>query len=111
MRNQVGFSGSCLHFHGEVARVQLIRGGQTVSELDCVQVLQDFFIEKGEPIPSAEVPFSEGEASLVPCRVARDGELGPTDFLAVKKVAHGFNRLKLEIEVRFEVEFHVIRSP
>ena len=27
-------------------------------------------------------------------RVPRDGELGPTDILAAKKVAHGFNRLK-----------------
>ena len=38
----------------------------------------------------------------------RDGELGPTDFLAAKKVANGLNRLKLEIEVRFKLDFHAI---
>ena len=103
----IRLSGSRLHFHGEVARGQVIRGRHTVSELDCVQVLKDFFIEKGEPISDSEITLGERKPRLRRLLVPRDSELGPTDFLAAKKVAHGFNRLKLEIEVRFEVKLHV----
>ena len=39
-------------------------------------------------------------------RISRNGELGSTDCLAEKKVAHGFHRLELGIEVRLEVELH-----
>ena len=106
----ISFSGPRLHFHREVARGQVIGGPHAVSELDRVQVFEDFFIEKGQPIPDAEIILGEGKLLLRPLRVARDSELGPTDFLATKKVAHGFDRLKLEIEIRFEVEFHVTRS-
>ena len=67
-----------------------------------MQVFEDFFIEKGESIADAKIILGERKPFL-PLRVPRYCELGPTDFLAAKKVAYGFNRLKLEIEVRFEV--------
>ena len=39
-------------------------------------------------------------------RVPRDGELGPTDLLAAEQIAHRLNRLELEVEIGFKVEFH-----
>lgn len=79
------------------------RGRHTVSELDCVQVLQDFLIEKCEPISDTEITLGKRKPPLQPLRSPRDGELCPTDFLAAKKVADGFNRLTLEIEVWLEM--------
>ncbi|MCY3767563.1 MAG: hypothetical protein OXH06_19265 [Gemmatimonadetes bacterium] len=37
---------------------------------------------------------------------SRDREVGPADFLPAKKVADGINRLKLKIEIWFEMKFH-----
>ena len=88
----------------------MLRGRHTVSKLDCFQIFEDFFIEKGQSVSDTEIILGERKPCLRLCWVPCDGELGPTDFLAAKKVAHGFNRLKLEIEVRFKVEFHVTRS-
>ena len=62
--------------------------------------------KQSEPVADTEVVFGIGEERLGLCRVPRDGELGPTDLLAAEQVADGFNRLELEVEVGFEVQFH-----
>lgn len=54
----------------------------------------------------AEFILVKGKTSLTFYRLTRHRELGATDLLATEQVTDGFNRLELEIKVRFKVEFH-----
>ena len=102
----VGFSGSGLHLHAEVPGIQGTGRGQTVTELDSIQVFQDFLIRQSEPVTDAKVVFGKSRPHVGLGRVRRDSELGATDLLTTEQVADRFNRMKLKIKVRFEMEFH-----
>ena len=53
-------------------------------------------------LPNTKVVLREGEPRLGTRRVLRDGKFDSANLLA----ADGLNRLELEVEIGFEVQFH-----
>ena len=78
-----------------------------MAELDGVQISEEFFVEKSQPIADPEVVFEQRH--LPSGSVPRDREFGSAGFLSVEKAADGFDGLKLVVEVGLEVEFHAVR--
>jgi len=78
-------------------------GGKTLAKSDGFQVVEALLIEEGEA--AAEAVFGEGELCSEVLRTAGDGELGTAELLASEQGADGLDRLELEIEVGFAVEF------
>ena len=60
----ISLAGPRLHLHSEVAGIQGIGGWQTVTELNDIQVFEDFLIEQGQSVADAEVVFGEGVPRL-----------------------------------------------
>ena len=76
------------------------------SKLDIAEVFQDLIVEKGQAVGDAEVILVKCKTFLRSYRLWCDREVGSADFLPVKEVADGINRLKLEIEIWFKMKFH-----
>ena len=88
------------------AGVQRLGRRQAVAELYVLEVRENFVVEQRQPVANAKIVLGEGEPRLGFRAVPRDRELRPADILSTKQVTDGIDRLKLEVEIRFEVQFH-----
>ena len=62
-----------------------------------VQISEEFFVEKSQPIADPKVVFEQRH--LPSGSVSGDGEFGSAGFLSVEKATDGLDGLKLVIEI------------
>ena len=72
------------------------------ARLNVLQVREHLFVEQSQPVPDAEIVLGERQPFLTIHPVPGDDEFGLADLLTMEKLADGFHRLQLEVEVWLE---------